>query len=116
VKISEKNWSINLYAAETWTLRNVDQKCVESFEMCSWRKMENVSWTDRVRNGEVLHSVKEERNILHEKTQRKVTWIGHFLRGNCLLKQVTEGEIKGMKVEEEDINRMSSRKREDNAN
>jgi len=24
-----------------------------------------ISWTDRVRSGEVLHRVKEERNILH---------------------------------------------------
>jgi hypothetical protein len=29
--------------------------------------MENISWTDRVRNEEVLHRVKEERNILHSK-------------------------------------------------
>jgi hypothetical protein len=26
-------WSIDLYGAETWTLRTVDQKCLESFEM-----------------------------------------------------------------------------------
>jgi hypothetical protein len=28
--------------------------------------MEKISWTDRVRNEEVLHRVKEERNILNE--------------------------------------------------
>jgi hypothetical protein len=27
--------------------------------------MDKISWTDRVRNEEVLHRVKEERNILH---------------------------------------------------
>jgi hypothetical protein len=27
--------------------------------------MEKISWTDRVRNEEVLYTVKEERNILH---------------------------------------------------
>jgi len=27
--------------------------------------MENSSWTDRARNEEVLHTVKEERNIVH---------------------------------------------------
>jgi hypothetical protein len=26
-------WSIALYGAETWTLRKVDQKCLESSEM-----------------------------------------------------------------------------------
>jgi hypothetical protein len=33
-------WSIALYGAETWALRAVDQKHVESFEMCRWRRME----------------------------------------------------------------------------
>ena len=27
--------------------------------------MERISWTDHVRNEEVLHRVKEERNIVH---------------------------------------------------
>ena len=30
-------WSIALYGAETWTLRAVDQKHLESFEMWCWR-------------------------------------------------------------------------------
>jgi len=47
-------WSIALYGAETWTLRAVDQKHLESFEMWCWRRMEKISWTDHVRNEEVL--------------------------------------------------------------
>jgi hypothetical protein len=34
-------WSVALYGAETWTLRAVDQKHLESFENCTgegWRK------------------------------------------------------------------------------
>jgi hypothetical protein len=57
-------WSIALYGAETWTLRKIDQKYLESFEMWCWRRMENISWTDRVGNEEVLQRVKEERNVL----------------------------------------------------
>ena len=47
-------WSIALYGAETWTLRAVDQKHLESLEMWCWRRMENVSWTDHVRNEDVF--------------------------------------------------------------
>jgi hypothetical protein len=43
-------WSIALYGAEMWTLRKVDQKYLESFEMWCWRRMEMISWTNRVRN------------------------------------------------------------------
>ena len=39
--------------------------------------------------------VNEQRNILHAIRKLKANWIGHILRRNCLLKQVTEGKIKG---------------------
>jgi hypothetical protein len=84
-----------LYGAETWTLRKIDQKYLESFEMWFWRRMEKISWTDRVRNEEVLHKVKEERNILLTIKRRKTNWIGHILRRNCLLKHVIEGKLEG---------------------
>ena len=48
-----------------------------------------------MRNEEVLLRVNEQRNILREIRKRKVNWIGHILRRNCLLKQVIEGKIKG---------------------
>jgi len=88
-------WSIALYGAETWTLWAVDQKHLESFEMCCWRRMEKISWTDHVKSEEVLLRVKEQRNILHEIRKLKANWIGHILRRNCLLQRVIEGKIKG---------------------
>ena len=59
------------------------------------RRMEKISWTDHVRNEEVLLRVNEQRNILHEIRKLKANWIGHILRRNCLLQQVIEGKIKG---------------------
>ena len=58
-------------------------------------KDEKISWTDHVRNEEVLLKVKEKRNIVHEISKRKANWIGHILCRNCLLQRVTEGKIKG---------------------
>jgi hypothetical protein len=75
-------WSIAFYGAETWIVQKVDQNYMESFEMWCWRRMEKISWTDRVRNEEVLHRVKEERNILHTIQIRKANWIGHILHRN----------------------------------
>jgi hypothetical protein len=86
---------VALYGAETWTLRAVDQKHLESFEMWCWRRMEKITWTDHVRNEEVFLRVSEQRNILHEIRKRKANRFGHILRRNYLLKEVIEGKIKG---------------------
>ena len=69
---------------------------LESFELCC-RRMEETGWTDRVRNEEVLHRVKEDRNMLPAIYRRKANWIGHILRLNCLLKHVIEGKKEEMK-------------------
>lgn len=46
--------------------------------------MEKIVWTDCVRNEEVLHTVKEKRNMLHTIKGNKADWIGHI-----------EGKIEG---------------------
>jgi hypothetical protein len=88
-------WGIALYGAETCTLRKSDQKCLESFEMWCWRKMEKIIWIHRVRNEEVSHAVREERNVFETIKRRKANWIRHTLRRNCLLNHVIEGKIEG---------------------
>jgi len=44
-----------------------------------------ISWTDRVRNGEVLHRVKFDRNVLHTVRKQEANWISHIWGRNCLL-------------------------------
>jgi len=83
-----------LYGAETWTLRKVDQKYLESFEMWCCRRMEKNRWTNCVRKEEELQRVKD-RNILQTIKTRKANLIGRMLHRNCLLKHVIEGKTKG---------------------
>jgi hypothetical protein len=63
--------------------------------MLCWRRKEEISWTDHLRNEEVLLIAKEQRNILQKISKWKANWIGHILCRNCLLQQVTEENIKG---------------------
>jgi hypothetical protein len=51
---------IALYGAETWTLLKVYQKYLERFEMWCCRRLERISWTDHVRNEEVLNDTTVE--------------------------------------------------------
>jgi hypothetical protein len=69
----------------------VDQKHLEGFDMWCWRRIEKISWTDHMKNEEVLLRVKEQRNILHEIINGRLTGLVTF----CLLRQLIEGKIKG---------------------
>jgi hypothetical protein len=60
--------------------------------MLFWRNMD-ITWTDRVRNGEVLHTDKKERHILYTIKGRKANWFDHILRRKCLLKHFIEGKM-----------------------
>jgi len=70
-------WSVALYAAETWTLMHTDRRRLEAFEIWIWRRMEKISWLDKVTDEEVLRRVNEDRQILNSLWQRKHRWIGH---------------------------------------
>jgi len=59
-----------LYGIETWTTRRVDQMYLVISEMWWWKGME-ISWTDHVTNEEILHRVRENRNILLTLKRRK---------------------------------------------
>ena len=77
------------------------------FSIYVHEKIEKISWTDHVRNEEVLLRINEQRNILQEIRKWKANWIGDIFSRNCLLKQVIEGKIKG----DMDVTRRRGRRR-----
>ena len=92
-------WSIALYGSENWTLRKLERKYLESFDMWCWRRMEKIKWSEKVTNEQVLDRKGEKRTLLNNILRRKANWIGHILRRNCLLHDSIEGqmtEVKGI--------------------
>ena len=57
-------WSVALYSAETWSLRIEDIQRIEALKMRIWRKMERISWTEKITNEEVLRRVGEKRSMV----------------------------------------------------
>lgn len=91
-------WSVMLCGAETWELRKEDIRRIEAFEMWVYRRMERVSWVDRVSNVEVLGRVSAERELMNRVRRRQRNWIGHVLRGNSLFRDVIEGKLEGKRT------------------
>ena len=72
-----KVWSTSLCGTANWTVPKVDQKYLEGFEMWCCRRIDLISWTDRVKNEDVLQRIAENKNILHTIKQKKPTWTRH---------------------------------------
>ena len=60
-------WSIALHVSETRTLRKLERKYLESFEMWCWRRMDKIKWSEKVTNvtnEQVLECIGEKRTLL----------------------------------------------------
>jgi len=70
-------WSVALYGSETWTLRKYERDRLETFEMWTWRNMENINWKDHMINKYVLDQVNVKRKLLNSILERKkaMAWI-----------------------------------------
>jgi len=90
-------WSKALYGVETWTMKKEEKRRIEAFEMWIWRRIENISWKEKMTNSEVLTRVNEKRELLSTVLRRKGKWLGHIIRGESLVKDVIEGRIPGRK-------------------
>ena len=72
---------------------------MERFEKWYWRLMEKIKWSEKVTNEQVLDLIGEKRTLINNIQCRKVNWIGHILRRNCLLHDAIERqmmEVKGV--------------------
>jgi len=63
-------------------LIRIGQKYLGRSEMWCRISVEKTSWTDLVKNEEVLHRIKEEGDIMHTIERGKANLIGHLLRWN----------------------------------
>ena len=72
-------WSVALYGSETWTLRKKERNYLEAFEMWCWRRMEKISYMDRITDEEVLRRVQENRSLISNVLKRKATGLATYL-------------------------------------
>ena len=73
-------WPVSLYGCEIWVMKKEAMDRLEAFEMWVWRRLEKVSWEDKMSNEKVLEAVVERRRIVETIVRRKKNWIGHVVR------------------------------------
>ena len=88
--VKSVSWSVVLYTSETWSMTQADRKRSEAMEMWIWRRMEKISWVDKISNDEVLQRVNETETMLDIVGKNANVWLGHVLRHESLLHDIIE--------------------------
>lgn len=91
-------WSILLYGCETWTISNNMQKRLQATEMWFLRRMLKISWGDRITNEEVLTRANTKRTMMATIKSRKIKFLGHVMRRNCIENLTITGKIEGKRT------------------
>lgn len=89
---------IFLYAAETWTLRQVETKKIDALEMWCWRRMLGISWTEfRTNNVSILQELDIKQRLSALVHKRILTFFGHVSRrgNNSIELLVVQGKVEG---------------------
>ena len=87
---------VAIYGCEAWTPLQADIKRLIAFEMTCYRKLLQISWTQKITNEEVRARLKVTSSHLfsHYKKQ-KLSYFGHIKRHSTLEKTILEGRIEG---------------------
>lgn len=90
-------FSILYYGVESWTLNKACESKVQAFEMWAYRRMHRISYTEHITNLEVLRRMEKEVEVVKEIKKRKLTYLGHIMRGPKyeLLHLIIQGKIMG---------------------
>lgn len=93
--VSTLVFSVFLYASESWTVREVDRRRIEAFEMWAWRRMLRVSWTEHRTNASVLQEVRPPKRLSSIVYTRILTFFGHISRSEHMERLIVQGKPEG---------------------
>ena len=86
-------WSALLHGAETWTITKVMKTRMKAFELWAYRRMLNISWTEKVTNNEVLSRMKRRQRLF--TISKNLKYFGHVNRHSSMHTTLLNGSVNG---------------------
>ena len=73
----------------------IDGQHIDAFEMWVFRRVLNISRTEKITNEDVLRRMRTGREIVRQFKTRKLQYLGDLIRHNSSQLQLIEGKIEG---------------------
>ena len=85
-----------MYACERWTVKKVERRRIDAFELWCWRRLLRVPWTARRSNQSILEEISPGCSLEGMMLKLKLQYFGHVMRrADSLEKTLMLGGIGG---------------------
>ena len=69
-----------MYGGESWTIKKVERRRMDAFELWCWRRLLRVLWTARRSNQSILKEINPEYSLEGLMLKLKLQYFGHLMR------------------------------------
>ena len=76
-----------MYGFESWTIKKVEHRRIDAFELWFWRRLLRVPWTARRSNQSIPKEINPECLLEGEMLKLKLQYFGHLMRRVDLLEK-----------------------------
>ena len=85
-----------MYGFESWTIKKVERRRTDAFELLCWRRLLRVPWTARRSNQSILKEISPGRSLEGLTLKLKLQYFGNLMRrANSFEKTLMLGKIEG---------------------
>ena len=85
-----------MYGCESWTVKKVECRRIDAFELWCWRRLLRVPWTARRSNQSILKEISPEYSLEEQMLKLKLQYFGHLMRRtDSFEKTLMLGKIEG---------------------
>ena len=85
-----------MYGCVSWTIKKVERRRIDAFELWCWRRLLRVPWTARRSNQSILKEISPGYSLEGLMLKLKLQYFGHLMRrADSFEKTVMLGKIEG---------------------
>ena len=68
-----------MYGCDSWTIKKVEHRRIDAFELWCWRRLLRVPWTARRSNQSILKEISTGCSLKGLKLKLKLQYFGHLM-------------------------------------
>ena len=76
-----------MFRCENWTIKKVEHRRIDAFEMWCWRRLLRVLWAARRSNQFILTEINPEYSLERLRLKLKLQYFGHLMAKSQLIEK-----------------------------